>query len=114
MYLNWIDLLTAFEVSLNDAGAADFAELVLRLVNHYRWTGERAKLNEVIITMCRERRCTSRQLYSNMKKAVQNILNSDEAALDLWEIRPKKLTASKLAEAIAEREIRRIDEEAKN
>lgn len=113
MYLNWIDLLTAFGVSLEDNGAADFAELVLRLVNHYRWTGERAQLNEVVMAMCRERRCTSQQLYRNMKKAVKNILDSDDSALGLWEILPKKRTSSMLALAIAEREIRKIDEETK-
>lgn len=113
MYLNWIDLLSAFEVSPDTPGGADFAELVLRLVNHYRWTGERAKINETVMSMCRDRRCTSRQLYGGMKKAVHNILISDDAALELWEILPEKRTSSMLAVAIAEREIRRIDTETK-
>lgn len=110
MELTWIELLTAFEVDLDEKGGADFAELVLRLVNHYRWTGERAKVGAVVRSMSRERGITDRQLYMRMKKAVGNILNSDDAALKLWEIYPEKFTSSMLAAAIAEREIQRIEQ----
>ena len=109
MDYSWIEMLQMFEFSLDDRGSSDFAELVLRLVNHYRWTGKRAQVGAVVLLMARERGCTTRQLYQRMKKSVKNILECDEAALRLWEIVPEKPTSSMLAVAIAEREIRRIE-----
>lgn len=104
MRYGWNELLAAFKVDTAAGGGADFAELVLRLINGYRWSGKLPSVGDVVRSMAKERGCTTEPLYREMKRAVQPILDSDAAALRLWELDLPKRTSSALAAAIAERE----------
>lgn len=109
MRMSWIDLLIAFEIDITNGGGADFAELVLRLINHWRWTGEYGQVGKISAAMCKERGCFPRIFYMKMKRAIKPLLNSDDAALEFWDIFPKKRTTTMMAVAIAEREIKYME-----
>ena len=110
MELSWIDFLAAYEINISRGGGADFAELVLRLINGGRWTGKVPAVGPVVQAMAKERGCGTQALYSEMRRAIAPIFNGDEAALRLWEFYPEKMTSSMLAKVIAERELQRASE----
>lgn len=110
MQYGWNDCLRAFKVDPTTGGGADFAELLLRLVNGWRWTGQLPQIGGVVRTMAAERGCDTQALYREMKKAVAPMLESDPAALRLWELEPTKMTSSGLAAALAAREVALLEQ----
>ena len=110
MEMSWLDFLAAYEINIARGGGADFAELVLRLINGGRWAGQLPAVGAVVQAMAKERGCTTQQLYSEMRRALAPIFDGDEAALRLWEFYPDKMTSSGLAVVIARRELERAAE----
>lgn len=103
--LTWIDLMNAYGIDISKGGGADFAELVLMLINGWRWTGEMPSVGNCVGTMLAMRKTGKMALYSRMKNAVYPLLQAADITLDAWDLSLKNRTSTALAAAIAEREI---------
>jgi len=104
--LTWFDLLNAYGIDMTKRGGADFAELVFRLINGYRWTGEKQSVGKCVEEMCRTRKCGKQVFYTQMKFAIMPLLNAADITLEAWDLFPERRTTTAMAVAIAEREIR--------
>lgn len=100
----WMKWLDDYGIDYTAGGGADFAELVLRLLNGWRWTGQQPPLGELVRSMAAERGCTTQQLYSEMKAAVAPLL----AALEKEGVPKSRLKTTILAASIAEKEWERL------
>lgn len=104
MKKGWIQLLEDYGINYAEGGGADFAEMVLRLVNGWRWTGQLPPIGELVRAMAAERSCTTQQLYSSMKAALRPLL----LALEQEGVPKDRLKTTILAGTIAEKEIARL------
>lgn len=107
MKKGWMQLLEDYGINYAEGGGADFAEMVLRLVNGWRWTGQLPPIGELVRAMAAERGCTTQQLYSEMKAALHPLL----VALEREGVPANRLKTTVLAATIAEKEIERLQAE---
>lgn len=98
MKYGWIKLLLDNGVDITTGGGADFAELVLRLINGFRWSGSMPSVGEVARAMAKERGCSTEPMYREMKAAIAPL----RAALAAEGIHEKELKTTVIAVKIAE------------
>lgn len=98
MRYGWIKLLLDNGVDVTTGGGADFAEMVQRLINGYRWTGELPSVGEVGRAMAKERGCSTEDLYRTTKAAIAPL----RAALAAEGVPEKELKTTVIAVMIAE------------